>query len=184
MNFLNNRKAAWAVLAVSILISIVGFGGGSLAAQRSHAVQIFNGGVDTSFAVRFSMDAYLENCAAYAETMAQEYRLLVDKNSDLAASVIEISDIIVEDDSIDNLSNSYEILCREVKNLYVDFHNVGVSESDRAIFDNAYSNFQGEVSKIKYDEYHALAAKFNAARQEFPANIVSTLLGLDPLSDF
>ena len=184
MKLINNRKFAWAVLTVCIAASIIGFGGGSLASQRRDAVRIFNEGIDTSFAVRFSMDAYLENCAAYAETMAQEYRLLVDKDSSLAASVREVASIIINDNAIDNLSNSYHSLCEQVKTLYIDFHNADVAEADRAIFDNAYSNFQGEVSKIKYDEYHALAAEFNNACQGFPARTVSKLLGLDPLSDF
>ena len=92
--------------------------------------------------------------------------------------------IIVEDDAIDNLSNCYDILCREIDTLYIDFHAADVAEADRAIFNNAYSNFQGEVSKIKYDEYHALAAKFNDARQGFPAGAICALLGLDPLSEF
>lgn len=184
MKFLNNRKTAWTVLAVCIIVSIVGFGGGSLAAQRNEAVRVFNEGVDTSFAVRFSIDAYLENCAAYAETMAQEYRIHVDKDSDMAANVVLIASILTEDDAIDILSNSYETLCREIKNLYVEFDAADVADADRAIFNNAYSNFQGEVSKIKYDEYHALAAEFNSARQGFPAGAVSSLLGLDPLSDF
>ena len=184
MKLIHNRKFAWGCLAVCIAVSIIGFGGGSLAAQRSDAVRIFNVGIDTSFAVPFSMDAYLENCASYAEIMAQEYRLHVDKDSNSAASVLEVAQIIVNDDAIDNLSNSYKILCRQIEDLYIDFYAADVAESDRAIFKNAYSNFQGEVSKIKYDEYHAVAAKFNSAIEGFPANAISRLLGIDALSEF
>ena len=184
MTLINSRRFAWAILAVCAVVSILGFGGGSLAAQRRDAVRVFNEGIDTSLAVRFSMDAYLENCASYAEIMAQEYRLHADKNSSLAANVLETAAILADDDAIDNRSNTYKILCRQIEELYTDFHTSNVAESDRAIFKNAYSNFQGEVSKIKYDEYHALAAEFNESCQGFPASAVSSLLGLDPLSDF
>ena len=184
MKLINNRRFAWIVLAACIAVSIIGFGGGSLAAQRSDAVRIFNEGIDTSFAVRFSMDAYLENCASYAEIMAQEYRLHVDRDSTLAASILEVASIITNDDTINNLSNSYKSLCRQIEDLYIDFHAADVAEADRAIFKNAYSNFQGEVSKIKYDEYHAVAAKFNSAIEGFPANAISRLLNIDALSDF
>lgn len=184
MKLINNRKFAWAALAVCVAVSVFGFGGGSLAGQRSDAVRIFNEGIDTSFAVRFSMDAYLENCASYARTMAEEYRLHVDKDSDLAANVLETAGMIGDGDDLDNRSSAYKALCSQVESLYTDFFAANIAESDRAIFKNAYSNFQGEVSKIKYDEYHASAAKFNKSAQGFPAGVVSALLGLDPLNDF
>lgn len=184
MKLINNRKFAWAVLAVCVAVSIVGFGGGSLASQRSDAVRVFNEGIDTSFAVRFSMDAYLENCASYARTMAEEYRLHVDSESDTAAQALELAGMIGDGDDLDSRESAYKALCNQVEALYTEFYASKVAEADRAIFKNAYSNFQGEVSKIKYDEYHALAAKYNSAAEGFPASAVSGLLGLDPLSDF
>lgn len=184
MKLLNNRKFAWAVLVLCVLGSVVGFGGGSLAAQRSRAVSVFNEGVDTSFAVRFSMDAYLENCAGYARTMAEEHRLHVDQDDETAAHVLELAKLIGDGDDLDARYDAYQELCAAVEALYTDFHAASIAESDRAIFKNAYSNFQGEVSKLKYDDYHALAEKFNQARSGFPSGAICTLLGIDPLNTF
>lgn len=184
MKVLNNRKAAWAVLVVCVLTSIFGFGGGSLASERRGVLRVFNDGIDDSFAVRFSMDAYLENCASYAETMAQEYRLYVDRESDLAANVLEIASLIGDGDDLDNRSNSYKALCSAIEMLYTDFQAAKVSDADGAVFKNAYANFQGEVSKLKYDEYHALAEKFNRSLEGFPANLIASLVGVDSLNTF
>lgn len=184
MKVLSNRKVAWAVLVVCVLTSIIGLGGGSLAADRKDAMRVFNDGIDDSFAVRFSMDAYLENCASYTEIMAQEYRLHVDRNSDLAANVLEIASLIGDGDDLDNRSSSYKALCHAIENLYTDFHAANVSKKDGELFDNAYANFQGEISKLKFDDYHAIAEKFNRSLDVFPANAVAALLGIDDLNTF
>lgn len=183
MKFLSNRKVAWAVLAVCILTSIVGFGGGSLAARRRDALRVFDEGIDTSFAVRFSMDAYLDNCAGYARTMAEEHRLYADLNSETAKTVLDLSEKIGDGD-LDGRAEAYKELCSEVESLYTEFHAADVAQKNRELFGNAYANFQGEVSKIKYDEYHALAAEFNKTAEGFPANVISALLGVDALNPF
>jgi len=134
--------------------------------------------------VRFSMDAYLENCAGYAVTMAEEYRLHADANSETAARALELAGMIGDGDDLDSRYNAYRALCKEIEVLYTDFHLSDIAEDQQAVFGNAYANFQGEVSKIKYDEYHSLASEFNNAREGFPAAAVGGLLGLDPLNTF
>lgn len=183
MKFLSNRKVAWAVLAVCILTSIVGFGGGSLAAQRRDAMRVFDEGIDTSFAVRFSMDAYLDNCAGYARTMAEEHRLYADLNSETANTVLELAEKIGDGD-LDGRAKAYKELCSKVESLYTEFHAADVAEKNRELFKNAYANYQGEVSKIKYDEYHVIAAEFNNAAGRFPANVIGALMGIDSLNPF
>lgn len=184
MKILNNRRIAWAVLAICVIVSIVGLGGGSLAAQRREVVRVFDAGVDDSFAVRFSMDAYLENCAEYARTMAEEYRLHVDSESAAPANVLELASMIGDGDDLDNRHSAYKALCDEIEGLYTDFHAAKLPEADGALFGDAYANFQGEVSKIEYDEYHVLAEKFNRQREAFPAGAVCALLGVEPLNPF
>lgn len=182
MKLLNNRRFACAVLVVCVLGSVVGLGGNSLAAQRREAVRVFNEGVDTSFAVRFSMDAYLENCADYARTMAEEFRLHVDGNDENAAKALELAAQVAQEEEMTARRAAYESLRGVVETLYTDFQ--GVSEADSQAFLRAYSNFQGEVSKLGYDEYHAVAEKFNQAREGFPAGAVASIWGLEPLDSF
>lgn len=184
MKVLNNRRVAWIVLALSVVISIVGMGGGHLAAQRRDIMRVFNAGIDDSFAVRFSMDAYLENCAEYASVMAEEYKLHVRKDDPSAANLVELASMIGDGDDLENRYSAYKAMCSAVESLYTDFHAASVTEEDQTLFSHAYSNFQGEVSKIEYDEYHALAEKFNRRCETFPANFVCRLLGIEPMSTF
>lgn len=184
MNIFKNRKVAWAVLTLCVVVSIVGMGGGNLAAQRRDVLRVFNAGIDDSFAVRFSMDAYLENCAEYARTMAEEYRLHVGSDNAATGNVLELASMIGDGDDLDNRHSAYKALRDEVEKLYTDFHAAVISETDQSLFDHAYTNFQGEVSKIEYDEYHVLAEKFNRQREGFPASVVSALLGVKPLNPF
>jgi len=159
-------------------------GGGSLAARRREALHVFNAGIDDSFAVRFSMDAYLENCAEYARTMAEEYRLHVGSDDVIVEAVLEPASSVGDGENLDQRYSDYRSLCDAVERLYTEFYTVSVLEADRSLFSRAYTNFQGEVSKIEYDEYHALAEKFNRQREGFPAAVVSNLLGIKPLNPF
>lgn len=184
MKILNNRKTAWIVLALSVVISIAGMGGGHLVAQRRDVMQVFNSGIDDSFAVRFSMDAYLENCAEYAQTMAEEYRLHIGNHDESANNVIELASMIGDGDDLENRYSAYKALCAAVESLYTDFNAASVADADQTLFSRAYSNYQGEVSKIEYDEYHVLAEKFNHKCEAFPANVICGLFGIDSMSTF
>ena len=184
MDFLYNRKVAWAVLVLAVLASIVGLGGGSLAVQRSEAVRVFNDGIDDSFAVRFSMDAYLENCAEYARVMTEEYRRYINGSNEIAAEIQELALMIGDGDNFDDRHSAYKLLCAKVETLYTDFYVSDISEQDAELFAKAYSNFQGEVSKIGYDEYRALVEKFNRKCEGFPAGAIAALLGIEPLNPF
>lgn len=184
MKILKKRKVAWLILALCVMVSIVGLGGGHLASQRREALRVFDGGIDDFFTVRFSMDAYLENCAEYARTMAEEYRLHVDADDGAADNVLSLASAVADEDDLDSRYSAYKALCNAVESLYTDFHAAQVAEADQSLFSNAYSNYQGEVSKLGYDEYHVLAEKFNRQREEFPAKAISSLLGVKPLNPF
>ncbi len=182
MKLLQNRKFAWAVLAVCVLGSVIGLGGYSLASQRSDVMYVFNEGVDTSYAVRFSMDAYLDNCADYALIMAEEYRLQVDSEDETAATVIELANQVAQEEDLSAREDAYESLRTAVEALYTNFAAANVSDDDA--FMDAYTNFQDEVVKLGYDGYHALAEEFNRSCEGFPAGAVCALLGIDELETF
>lgn len=184
MKILKNRRVAWLVLALSVMVSIVGLGGGHLVNQRREVLRVFDVGTDDFLAVRFSMDAYLDNCAEYARTMAEEYRLHVDAEDDVADNVLSLASAVADEEDLDSRYSAYKALCNAVEGLYTDFHAAQVAESDQSLFSNAYTNYQAEVSKLGYDEYHALAEKFNRQCEGFPAGAVSALLGVKPLNPF
>lgn len=184
MKLLNNRRFALAVLVVCVLGSVIGLGGAHLAGQRRDVLRIFNDGIDPSFAVRFSMDAYLENSAEYALSMAEEYRLHVDADDTAATEVIELAAMIGDGEDLDARYDAYKALCMKVEGLYTGFHGANVPENDGVLFDHAYSNFKGENSKIGYDEFHTVAEAFNATLEGFPAGLIGKLVGAEPVNAF
>ena len=116
--------------------------------------------------------------------MAEEHRLHVDADSETAKRVLEAAALIGDDDDLDERHSAYKALCAEVESLYTEFHVSDVKEESSELFNNAYANFQGEVSKLKFDDYHALAEKFNHSLDGFPASVVASMLGVDELNTF
>lgn len=179
-----NRRLAAAVLVVCILASVIGLGGAGLARTRNDALRVFEEGIDTSFAVRYSIGAYLENCAGYARILAEEYRLRADPDDETAGRVLELADQVCESASQTARKQAYDELRGAVESLYTQFHSAVQSASDQSDFDRAYKNFRGEVNKIGYDEYNSMSRSFNALRENIPALWIAKLLGLSPLETF
>ena len=184
MKFLENRRLAAVVLAVCALGSVVGLGGGSLARARADALRVFEEGSDTRIAVRFSMDAYLENSAGYARTMAEEFRLRVDSESAAAADALALADIVGGNGSIDERQAAYAELTGVVESLYTEFSAANLPEESAAAFRAAYLDYQGEADKLERDDYRAMARAYNRSLDGFPASAVAALLGLDDLNPF
>ena len=183
MNVLYNRRLACAVLAVCVLLSVFGLGGAELARTRKNALRVFDEGIDTSFAVRMSVDAYLENSANYAREMAEEYRLRVGSAWDGQAKIADEAEKILSGEPGQRL-NDYRALVADVESLYTDFHAAVTDEDASRDFDRAYKNFKSEHNKIQYDEYHSLARDYNSEASGFPAGAVAGLWNLSELDPF
>lgn len=179
-----NRKLAVVVLIVCMLVSVFGLGGIGLARSRNAAMRVFDEGIDPSFSVRFSMDAYLENCAGYARTMAEEFRMRVNSDSETVQTVLALSEAVGDGDDLNARKAAYTGLNSAVETLYSDFHASVASESDQADFDRAYTNYRSEVNKIGYDEYNAMARSYNGLCSHIPAWWIAGIYGLDLLETF
>lgn len=183
MKLIQSRRFAAGVLAVCVVGSVFGFGGAHLAGERRSAMKVFEEGSDTSFAVRMSVDAYLENSADYARQMAEEYRLRVGSAWEGQAQTVEASEKIVSGEPEQRL-NDYRTLIANVESMYTDFHAIVADEDAARDFDRAYKNFKSEHNKIQYDEYHSLARDYNSEAAGFPANAVAGLWRLSELDPF
>ena len=184
MKFLSNRKVAWAVLAVCILTSIVGFGGGSLAARRRDALRVFDEGIDTSFAVRFSMDAYLDRAAECAMVMASEAQLHLGNDNAVALSMQEVLADFGDDDGLDLRYDAYVRLQALSDQLYNAMYAAQLSDDQRVNFKRAYDDFWGSDKFIRKDPYREMASDFNDSLDGFPAGIAASLWNVDELNSF
>lgn len=184
MNFQYNRKLATVVLVVCALTSVFGLGGVGLARERKDALRVFEEGVDTSFAVRFSVEAYLQNSADYAAVMAEEVRMRVDAESESAQNVQALAETVRNGGATAQTRAAYRDLVSAVETMYSEFHSAVADEASCADFDRAYTNFASEKNKIGFDEYNPTARTFNELRGEFPARWVAGLFGVGELETF
>ena len=185
MKLWENRRIAAVVLAVCVLGSVVGLGGGSLARARADALRVFEEGSDPSLSVRFSMDAYLEDCAEYARVLAEEFRLHAGGEGESAARALELAGAVASDGVSARGTTPMSSSAAQWDALYTDFYAQAPSEEEARAFQAAYLDFQSEVDMLEYDDYHAMGARLQPlALRVFQRSVVAKLLGLGALDPF
>lgn len=181
MRFSENRKVAFAVLALAVLVSLFGFGGMGLARERGKVMKVFNDGADTSLSVRHSMDAYLDSSAEEAQLMVTEAELhigqsqLTENVSSLAAQVAD-SDLDTRFAAWTDLKGAVDKLSNAMQQ--------GTTDAEYTNFKIAYRDFWANEDLIKHDEYHKLAAEYNGLIGSFPGGVVASVVGQGALNTF
>ena len=183
MRFDENRKVAWAVLAVCVLLSVFALGGGAIGRERAKVVKVFNNGEYTDTDVRHSMDAYLDNAGEAASIMANEAELHLGA-SDAIDAALKNAGLIGKDDApLDERSRAYAELKGQVEKLYNSLYNA-VDQAGFKNFKLAYDDFWGCDDLLGRDGYHKLARSYNDLISGFPGGIVAGITGNGALATF
>lgn len=178
-----NRKVAWVVLVVCVLLSIFVFGGGALGRERGRVMKVFNDGADASLATRHSMDAYLDAAGEAASLMANEAEAHMGE-SDLVSQALANAGLIGQDKAdLDARFDAYTELKGQVEKLYNNMYNA-VSSDDFRNFKLAYDDFWGQDDMLGRDEYHKLAKSYNSLISGFPGGLVASITGRGALNTF
>lgn len=183
MRFTENRPVAWAVLAVCVLGSIVGFGGGSVAKDRADLIDLFNRGTNAGSTTIESMDAYLDKSANQASVMANEALMLLGNDNAVAQEMLSLVDTVSSGSDLDARYEAYLTLQKDSDALY----NVIYEQFDNAQkknFKMAYDDFWEQEKFIKRDEYRSKAAEFNNELKGFPADLITSIRGVKQLNSF
>ena len=159
MRFSENRKVAFAVLALSVVVSIFGLGGMGLARERGKVLAVYDRGTDASQSTRHSVDAYLDSAAENAGLMASEAGLHMDA-SPLIDNVAQLGQKVATEEDTHARFDAYDALKTAVDQLYDAMYRA-VKGDDFKNFKVAYDNFWENVNMIKYDDYGKLAASYN-----------------------
>jgi len=191
MRFSENRKIAFVVLAVCVLISVFGFGGMGLARERGKVMEVFDRGSDATASTRQSVDAYLDAAAENARLAASEAELAVGKNQRID-DVAELATQLADSPSLDARYDAFVKIKDKIDVLYNHvLAELGLDSGDKLTADprcrnfiKAYNDFWEKAKKIKYDDYPQLAAKYNDLISGFPAGVVATLTGQGALNTF
>ena len=182
MRFSENRKIAFAVLAVCVLASIFGLGGMGLARERSKVLKVYDRGADATLATRHSVDAYLDSAAENARLMASEAGLHMDA-SPLIDNVAQLGQKVATEADTNARFEAYEALKTAVDQLYDAMYKAAKGD-DFKNFKVAYDNFWENVNMIKYDDYAKLAAGYNDLIGGFPGGVVASITGQGALNTF
>lgn len=182
MGFTENRKVAFAVLAVCVLISVIGFGGMGLARERGRVLTVYDRGTDASMSTRHSMDAYLDHSAEAAQLMVSEAGLHID-NAQVMDNVSSLAEQVAKETDVAARYAAYTDLKTAVDKLY-DAVYKAVQGDGFKNFKVAYDDFRGYDDMIRHDDYHKLAADYNALASGFPGGIVGSITGQGKLHPF
>ena len=181
MRFSENRRVAFAVLALCVVVSLFVFGGMGLARERGKVLTVYDRGADTSLSTRHSMDAYLDSSAEAAQLMVSEAELHMGQ-SQLTDSVSQLANQVA-DSGIDARYTAYTDLKTAADKLYNAMYEAAKGD-DFKNFKVAYDDFWGYDDLIRHDEYHQLAAGYNSLISSFPGGVVAGVMGQGALNTF
>ena len=182
MQFSDNRKLAFVVLAVCVLASIFGLGGMGLARERGKVLKVYDRGADATLSTRHSVDAYLDSAAENAQLMALEASLHMDASQSID-TVSQLAQKVAAEVDTNARAQAFEQLKTAVDGLY-DGMARAVTGGDFTNFKVAYDNFWENVNMIKYDDYPKLAAAYNELASGFPGGVVAAVTGQTALNTF
>ena len=182
MRFSENRKVAFAVLAVCVIVSIFGLGGMGLARERNKVLAVYDRGADPSLSTRHSVDAYLDSAAENAALMASEAGLHMEA-SPLIDNVAQLGQKVATEADTHARHDAFIALKTSVDQLYDAMYKAAKGD-DFKNFKVAYDNFWENVNMIKYDDYGKLAASYNNLISGVPGSLVAGITGQGTLNTF
>jgi len=183
MRLVENRKLAWAVLAVCVVVSVFLLGGAALGRERGQVLKVFNEGTNPSASTRQSMDACLDKATEQAKLMVNEAELHLGESEltrSMRANAEQIGSDLID---LDSRYAGYIALKDQVEQLYNQLYGA----VDQATFKNfkiAYDDFWGQDDMMGRDPYHKLAKGYNDLISGFPGGLVAGLTRQGALNTF
>ena len=182
MRFSENRKIAFAVLAVCVLVSVFGLGGLGLSRERNKVLTVYDRGADTTMSTRHSMDAYLDSAAESARLMVAEAQLHMDA-SEIIDNVDGLAETVAKSADTNERYEAYSALKTAVDKLYNSMYEAAKGDAFKN-FKVAYDDVWGYDDMIRHDSYSKLAAGYNRLISGFPGSLIAGVTGQSALNTF
>lgn len=111
-------------------------------------------------------------------TIAKKY---IDAEDEVIKNTLDARDALVNSDSISEKYKANLRLTEAVEELYTVLgeENLNLSEQDKSYRRSLYSNLTSRNDTISHDGYNDKAADFNHTLEEFPASLISRLVGIN-----
>lgn len=183
MKFSEKRPIAWAVLVACALISIFGFGGGSMASKRT--------AIEDQLYVIDGMDYNLKRVATAAATMATEGKIMLGQDDATAIEMAELAETLDGDKDVAKRAEALDKLKADRETLYAAMNASGFADDKLVSFKRADKEFSSAMEALRQDErmegdasYNERARDYNGDIKGFPASLVMKLLGKGELATF
>ncbi len=180
MRFSENRPIAYAVLAVVIIASLIFGGGGALKERRTALVNQYNA---SSFSISAELMEMRSN-AVKIQNIGMKYNAADNKLISSLGDTVSALDAASNAGDVNGQYAASLLLSTAVETCYAHLSGLALSDADASDVRYAYRNFTSAQLRITHDSYNTLAAQFNADLARFPANMLGTLCGVDPLGLF
>ena len=178
MNFRENRKLAWVVLALAVVLTILFSCAAGLRRERNSALNAFYEGTQGDGLSAYHDLLKRAECAYNLLTLATKY----DKNNTPGAEALtEARRALLDADEIGEMAEANAALTEAMALIQSESESYGMTEQDERLFARQITEMISRGETIAHNDYDALAARFNERLSGFPRGLVSALMGIEPL---
>ena len=178
---MENKKIAWAVLAVSVVFSLLFGGYRSLSSEYRQAERIFYDGVEGDGVGILSDLSAREDAAYNLATIAKRY---LDEDDPAIQAVLDARSKLGAASSISERYTFNEALTEAVNDLSLQLEGCSLSEKDESYRAGLMAELKSRQMSIGYDGYNAAAAEYKSLTKSFPASLIAGIFGIDSLELF
>lgn len=179
--FWENRPVAWIVLAVCVVFSLLFSGGQALKDLREQTALTFYQGVNGDGLCIYRDLMVRSECAYNLASTAANYENI---DSALVEKARELSNQLAAATDVQTLFSVNAQCHRAVEDLYTAMENTALSANDKSFAYREYKEFVSRADTISRDMYNDQAASFNAVLDGFPAGLIGSVTGVEPLALF
>lgn len=178
MKLWENRKLAWAVLALAVVLTILFSCAAGLRRERSRALDVFYEGTQGDGLSAYNDLQKRAECAYNLLTLATKY----DKNDTEGAKALTAARrALLDAQEIGEMAEANAALTEALALVRSESGSYGMNEQDSRLFERQVTEMVSRGETISHNDYDPQAARFNERLSGFPRGVVSALMGIEPL---
>ena len=181
MGMLQKRSFAVTAMILMIIVGTLVGSHNSLQDLRGKAELVFTVG-RLGDGVGIQGDLRERNDAAY--NMVVIARKYLPEDNPVIRNVLDARQMLDAAASIGEKASANKKLDTAVKDLFDVLNGMSLSEQDARYPQRLYTDFRARGDTISHDSYNQTAARFNETLSRFPAGILGSLTGIQPLEFF
>ena len=163
-----DRKTAWSITVLIIIISFMGGGAKSLNRLKNTATDIFYNGADGD---GMGVQRELDHRASYAQNMLTVANRYIKDDAAVRQAQAACDDLLGSVGIADKSKNDKK-LSEAVSQLYERLGKEKLSENDARYRESLYEEINARSSRISNDAYNGEAREYNRKLSVFPASLI------------